>query len=45
MNLVAAVALICGAFYVIQRKRRKPRPEDGHDRAARREDDWYSWSR
>jgi hypothetical protein len=33
--------VFCVALYTFCRKSRRPRVEDGHDRAERRERDWY----
>jgi hypothetical protein len=45
MIAMAALLLTLGAaVYACFRNPKHPRPEDGHDRAERREGDWYQSS-
>jgi hypothetical protein len=38
-----AAPLIAFLIYRVHRKTQQTRAEDGHDRAGRREGDWYRW--
>jgi len=37
----ALFLVFCVVLFTFYRKSRRPRLEDGHDRAERREGDWY----
>jgi hypothetical protein len=41
--LTGILMAICVALFVLRRKARRSRPEDGHDRAERRERDWFGF--
>jgi hypothetical protein len=40
-TVAALLLLLCGVLYGFYRKSRVRQDEDGHDRAERRERDWY----
>jgi hypothetical protein len=41
MGTIVLAVLVYVAWLALRQKPRPPGPEDGHDRAERRERDWY----